>query len=238
MERDLDILILEEPEEERSGLEDTFPLSSMITRSFTFVWMRIMPHWTNKAPLASGRVLTVPFRFMDTIFTPSPFFSFLGSRVLATGCFLAPPTERRSFFSVILSLTFWRFFSSSLMSAPAVTLLKSLIVSSAKSLASWSIFRAFSLASRRIRSFAWSIFSFFWRSCSCKVRICSLYSEISRCSLSMVRRFCSRLAITSSKLLSSCPICSRAALMISSDRPSLDEMAKALLLPGMPMSRR
>ena len=38
--------------------------------------------------------------------------------------------------------------------------------------------------------------------------------------------------------LSSALICVRAASIISSESPSLEEMAKALLLPGMPMSSR
>ena len=173
------------------------------------------------------------------IFTESPFFSFLGSTVFwLAGFFWLLPRVNFPFFSLILSRTFCLFFSSSLMSAEAPALLKSRMVSSATSFASWRMALAFSLASRRILSLAWSIFSFFFCNCSCKVRIRSLYSAISCCSFSMVTRLCSRSAMTSSKLSSSLLICSFAAWMISSDSPSLEEMAKALLLPGIPMSRR
>ena len=37
-----------------------------------------MPIWTYRSPLAFGRVLTVPFKFMESTFTPSPIFSFFG----------------------------------------------------------------------------------------------------------------------------------------------------------------
>lgn len=48
-------------------------VSSMRTRSFMFVEVRMMPHCTKRLPFASGRLLTVPLSPMDTMRTASPF---------------------------------------------------------------------------------------------------------------------------------------------------------------------
>ena len=107
------------------------------TRSLIFVCILIIPHCTKRLPLASGSVFTIPFRFMEMIFTESPFFSFLGSTVFwLAGFFWLLPRANFPFFSLILSRTFCLFFSSSLMSAEAPALLKSRMVSSATSFAS------------------------------------------------------------------------------------------------------
>lgn len=47
--------------------------SSMRTRSFMFVEVRMMPHCTKRLPFASGRLLTVPLSPMETMRTASPF---------------------------------------------------------------------------------------------------------------------------------------------------------------------
>ena len=112
------------------------------------------------------------------------------------------------------------------------------IVSSAISLAFCKISLACSLASLRIRSLDWSIFSRLFLSCSSKVLIRSLYSAISRRYCSMVIRLCSKLVIKSSKLSLSSLMVSRAASIIESGSPSFLEIAKALLFPGIPINKR
>ena len=156
-------------------LEDWVAVSSSASsiRSLTFTEERIMPHCTKRLPLASGRVLTVPFKPKEMTLTESPFFSFFGSNFGAL-CFGGVFKERRSFFSSIFLRRFWRLVSSCLISVPALALLKLEMVSSATSLASCRILRAFSLASRKMRSFAWSIFSFFAFNCCSKVLMRSL----------------------------------------------------------------
>ena len=119
-----------------------------------------MPIWTYKSPLALGRVLTVPFRFMDSTLTPSPIFSFLGEMG-----WLGPFGFTVSFSSVFFnwSLSLARSASSSLPTPElAASLLICLMVWSAVSLASRRMRWASSVAFLRILSLRSSRRSSFW----------------------------------------------------------------------------
>ena len=153
------------PEPER-GVNDGFVTgsSSIKTISLIFVWERIMPHWTNKFPLWSGRELTMPFNPIERILTLSPNFSCLGATVFFGACLAFK--ERLSFFSEIFPRTFSLVFSKSLMEAPGPAFWNTRIVSSATFFASSRISLAFSLASRRMRSLVSCILSSFFCSFS------------------------------------------------------------------------
>ncbi len=150
-------MLPEAPRGENDGFVTGSSSSKII--SLIFVWERMMPHWTNKFPLWSGKELTVPFNPMERIFTLSPSFNFLG----AGGFFLGCPGWMDSLLLCpeIFSRTCSRVFSKSFMEAPGPAFWKIRIVSSATSLASWRISRAFSLASRRILSLVSCILSCF-----------------------------------------------------------------------------
>ena len=75
--------------------------SSMRTRSFMFVEVRMMPHCTKRLPFASGRLLTVPLSPMETMRTASPFLSCSGFNAGALGLSFAA-TESLLFLSSML----------------------------------------------------------------------------------------------------------------------------------------
>ncbi len=138
--------------------------SSMRTISLILVWERIMPHWTNRFPLWSGRELTVPFSPMERILTLSPSLNCLGESCFFGGCLAFK--ESLLFLSEIFSRTCSLVFSRSFMEAPGPAFWKIRMVSSATSFASCRISLAFSLASFKIRSFVSWILSSFCRSFS------------------------------------------------------------------------
>ena len=79
--------------------------SSMRTRSFMFVEVRMIPHCTKRLPFASGRLLTVPLSPMDTMRTASPFLSCSGFNAGALGLSFAA-TESLLFLSSMLLRSF------------------------------------------------------------------------------------------------------------------------------------
>ncbi len=102
-----------------------------------FTLERRMPIWTNTLPCASGRLLTVPFKFMESTRTPSPSFKDFGLMALCgflVSCFKERPPS--TFFK--LSRSFVRSASRALVSMPeeAASLLMFLMVRSAVSFAS------------------------------------------------------------------------------------------------------
>ena len=112
------------------------------------------------------------------------------------------------------------------------------MVSSAYSFASDRILLASALAFARIRSFEFSSFSFFSRSCFFSSDISLWFLAIVACSCSSLIRVASKSVRTSSNALASEVTRFLASSIISADRPSLCDMANALLLPGTPINRR
>ena len=123
------------------------------SRSLMFTLERRMPIWTNTFPWASGRLLTVPFKFMESTRPPSPSFRVFGLMALCgflVSCFKERPPS--TFFK--LSRSFVRSASRALVSMPeeVASLLMFLMVRSAVSFASRRICCASSLALRIILS--------------------------------------------------------------------------------------
>ncbi len=112
------------------------------------------------------------------------------------------------------------------------------IVSSAYSFASLSILAASVLAFWSMRSLELSSFSVFSRNSFLRADISFLFSDACLRSFSSSSLVCSRLLITSSNCCASEDTWSLASSIISSESPSLPDIANALLLPGTPIKRR
>ena len=160
-------------------------------------WELRIPIRTVRFPLASGRELTVPVRFMLRTLTDSPS---LKSDALCSFFGFCAFIADADAVSLIFLRSFSRSFSISaaeMFSLP--NLRKSLIVLSATSFASRRMAFAFSFASRKMRSrwssnFSWRCFAWAFRSSA------SFFNRaISSCSFSIVRLLVSRSVRRSSK---------------------------------------
>ena len=145
-------------------------------------------------------------------------------------------TASFSWLLLILSLTAVLCFSSSLTDNPCLFMV--LIVSSAYSFASLSISAASWLAFLIILSVLSSSLCCFALSSALRSVISFLYLAISSCSFLIVALLVSRSLMISSKWISSASIRLAASSIRYSGSPRRLDMAKALLLPGTPISRR